>query len=66
MVTDELTQAELMNDFATEEFINKNIRVRPVSGITVNPDEKSEMKPMSFEGDDEEENAVREANYLLD
>ena len=23
-----------MNDFATEEFLMKNIRVRPVSGIT--------------------------------
>ena len=23
-----------MNDFATEEFLTKNIRVRPVSGIT--------------------------------
>jgi hypothetical protein len=23
-----------MNDFATEEFLNKNIRVRPISGIT--------------------------------
>mgnify|MGYP007131705616 CR=1 FL=1 len=22
-----------MNDFATEEFLNKNIRVRPVSGV---------------------------------
>jgi len=25
---------EVFNDFATEDFINKNIRVRPVSGIT--------------------------------
>lgn len=23
-----------MNDFATDEFLNKNIRVRPQSGIT--------------------------------
>jgi hypothetical protein len=23
-----------MNDFATEEFLTKNIRVRPVSGVT--------------------------------
>lgn len=23
-----------MNDFATEEFITKNIRVRPISGVT--------------------------------
>jgi hypothetical protein len=23
-----------MNDFATEEFLNKNIRVRPLSGVS--------------------------------
>jgi hypothetical protein len=23
-----------MNDFATEDFLNKNIRVRPISGVT--------------------------------
>ena len=28
-----------MNDFATEEFLTKNIRVRPVSGITRADDE---------------------------
>ena len=29
---------ETFNDFATEDFINKNIRVRPISGVT-HPDE---------------------------
>ena len=33
-VADEADFAETFNDFATEDFINKNIRVRPVSGIT--------------------------------
>lgn len=23
-----------MNDFATDDFLNKNIRVRPISGVT--------------------------------
>lgn len=34
-----------MNDFATEEFLTKNIRVRPQSGITGkdNDDAKSEL-----------------------
>lgn len=34
-----------MNDFATEEFLTKNIRVRPQSGITGkdNEDAKSEL-----------------------
>ena len=29
-----ITAKDFMNDFATEEFLNKNIRVRPVSGVT--------------------------------
>ena len=29
-----ITAKDFMNDFATEDFISKNIRVRPVSGIT--------------------------------
>ena len=36
------THNELMTDFATEEFINKNIRVRPSSGITAGGGEKDE------------------------
>lgn len=28
-----------MNDFATEEFLSKNIRVRPLSGVTRGDDE---------------------------
>ena len=27
-----VTSKDFMNDFATEEFLNKNIRVRPTSG----------------------------------
>lgn len=34
-----ITAKDFMNDFATEEFITKNIRVRPVSGITRADDE---------------------------
>ena len=29
-----ITVKDFMNDFATEEFLTKNIRVRPVSGVT--------------------------------
>lgn len=29
-----ITAKDFMNDFATEEFLNKNIRVRPVSGLS--------------------------------
>ena len=28
-----VTSKDFMNDFATEEFLNKNIRVRPTSGM---------------------------------
>lgn len=28
-----ITAKDFMNDFATEEFLNKNIRVRPASGV---------------------------------
>ena len=33
-----------MNDFATEDFLNKNIRVRPVSGVTKGYNEQDEQK----------------------
>ena len=29
-----ITAKDFMNDYATEEFTNKNIRVRPMSGLT--------------------------------
>lgn len=29
-----ITAKDFMNDFATEDFISKNIRVRPTSGVT--------------------------------
>jgi hypothetical protein len=29
-----ITAKDFMNDFATEEFLTKNIRVRPMSGVT--------------------------------
>jgi hypothetical protein len=36
-----ITAKDFMNDFATEEFLTKNIRVRPVSGITTkDPDDR--------------------------
>ena len=41
--------AETFNDFATEDFINKNIRVRPVSGIT-HPDETRDGRQSNISG----------------
>jgi len=32
---EEINQKDFLIDFANDDFINKNIRVRPVSGMTV-------------------------------
>lgn len=34
-----ITAKDFMNDFATEEFLSKNIRVRPLSGVTRGDDD---------------------------
>jgi len=51
-----------MNDFATEEFLSKNIRVRPLSGVTRgdedgrtnDPYSKSLNDPYGQNADDDE------------
>ena len=48
-------------DFATEDFINKNIRVRPISGIS-KMDEKSEKKTQ-IGSQNQEENEEAQDNY---
>ena len=50
-----------MNDFATEEFLNKNIRVRPMSGISKMDDNEGRTndpynKSLGETGDDDEKN----------
>ena len=37
----------MFNDFATEDFISKNIRVRPVSGVTHGADETKDGRQSS-------------------
>lgn len=66
MVTEEddedrgyITQKDFMNDFATEDFLNKNIRVRPVSGVTKGDDDRFVEIPQTskmdtLHGDEEE------------
>ncbi len=39
-----ITAKDFMNDFATEDFITKNIRVRPISGVTRGGGEMEETK----------------------
>ena len=59
---------EYMNDFATEEFINKNIRVRPSSGVTAAAEDKSAMEKtggVDPNAEDSEDNFKKEADYHI-
>lgn len=56
-----ITAKDFMNDFATQEFLDKNIRVRPMSGVTRDDDgktndpyNKSMNDPYGNSGDDDE------------
>ena len=57
-----ITAKDFMNDFATEEFLSKNIRVRPLSGVTRgdedgrtnDPYSKSLNDPYGQNADDDE------------
>ena len=42
-----ITAKDFMNDFATDEFLNKNIRVRPLSGVTRGDDDAKTNDPYS-------------------
>jgi len=37
-----ITGKDYMNDFATEEFVTKNIRVMPMAGVSIHQDRDSE------------------------
>lgn len=41
-----------MNDFATEDFLNKNVRVRPISGVTKGADGGHEETKTNMGGGD--------------
>jgi len=46
--------AEVFNDFASKEFVCKNIRVRPISGTTLNPDENDGRASNASKGGDDQ------------
>lgn len=62
----------MFNDFATEDFINKNIRVRPISGVTHHDDTKDGRQSNVSRGlgdgnaEDQEDNYNRMALIELD
>ena len=76
--TQYITAKDFMNDFATEEFLNKNIRVRPISGVskhdgpdgrTNDPFAKSNAvnDPYSKGGDEDEKfNEIKEIEMKED
>ena len=57
-----ITAKDFMNDFATEDFISKNIRVRPVSGIARAEGNNDETKTQGG-GDKGENNADDEDKF---
>lgn len=63
-----ITAKDFMNDFATQDFLDKNIRVRPVSGVTRGDDEGKTNDPFnkSMGGDDEEDYEKFEQMRKLD
>ena len=46
--------AEVFNDFASKEFVCKNIRVRPISGTTLHPDENDGHASNAYKGGDDQ------------
>jgi hypothetical protein len=59
----------VFNDFATEDFVNKNIRVRPVSGLgddTKDGRQSNVSKGITEEKEDQEDNFNTNAQIELD
>lgn len=67
---EQIEYGEVFNDFATEDFVNKNIRVRPISGLA--PDETKDgrqsnvSRGMDDQGGDAEDNFNKMAALEMD
>ena len=60
---------QVFNDFATEDFVNKNIRVRPVSGLnddTKDGRQSNVSRGVNEEKEDQEDNFNTNALLELD
>ena len=60
---------QIFNDFATEDFVNKNIRVRPVSGLnddTKDGRQSNVSRGVNEEKEDQEDNFNTNALLELD
>lgn len=68
-----MTAKDFLNDFATDEFLTKNIRVRPVSGITGKDEERhsehvsrNNLQASGNEINEEEEKFNKMVNLEMD
>jgi len=64
-----ITAKDFMNDFATEDFLKLNIRVRPVSGVARQEEEGRLFPefPVAVQGrEDEEEKFNKMANIEME
>jgi len=63
-----ITAKDFMNDFATEEFLTKNIRVRPVSGVArpEQDDAKTNDPTQKFVSDTGDDDEKFNKNMVLD
>ena len=57
-----------MNDFASDDFLTKNIRVRPVSGKTVDDTTKTDIlnRNMITDGDQDDDNFNKMINLEME
>ena len=57
-----------MNDFASDDFLTKNIRVRPVSGKTIDDATKTDVinRNMVTDGEQDEDNFNKMVNLDME
>ena len=53
-------------DFATEDFINKNIRVRPISGVTNKDETQTNVSGKHDDNEDQQDNYNKLAIYEIE
>ena len=53
-------------DFATEDFINKNIRVRPISGVTNKDENQTNVSGKHDDNEDQLDNYNKLAIYEIE
>lgn len=60
-----ITAKDFMNDFCTQEFLDKNIRVRPISGVSRGDDGKTNDPYTKGDQADGKDNETAQHNYQI-